>query len=106
MTENESVKETMDELQDIAKKEAEEIEGKIPLHLAMGISNERVVHLEKTTRDLCRLAPTVADCLRAISTCGNFDDFEKVFCTHQWTKGLIAHKQKKAFGTFAGIFRK
>jgi len=105
MTEDD-VKGMMEELQDIAQKQTAEIEGKEPLHRVMGISDERVIHLERITRDLCRHAPTVADCLRAISICGNFDDFEKVFCTHQWTKGLIAHEQKKAFGTFAGLFRR
>jgi len=105
MTEDD-VKGMMDELQDIAQKQTAEIEGKELLHRAMGISNERVVHLEQITRDLCRHAPTVADCLRAISMCGNFDDFEKVFCTHQWTKGLIAHEQKKTFGIFTSTFRK
>lgn len=87
---------TEDERMELAKDIAEEIEP-VTLHKVMGISDERVMDLERITKDLCRHAPTVADCLNAIATCGNFDDAEKVFCTHQWTKGFILHEQKKAY---------
>ena len=92
------------EIMEAAEDAAKEVEP-VSLHKAMGISDERVIELEKITRDLCRHAPTVADCLMTIATCGNFDDREKVFCTHQWTKGFIAHVQKKAAKGFMGRFK-
>ena len=92
--------ENLDETKEFAKEEAEKIEGPRSLHSAMGIPDERVIDLERFTRDLCRHAPTVADCLTAIATCGNFNDNEKVYCTHQWTKGFIAHEQTKAYESY------
>lgn len=91
----------IDEIKDTIEDIAKEMEP-VKLHTAMGISDERVIELEKITRDLCRHAPTVADCLMAMALCGNFTDKEKVFCTHQWTKGYIAHVQKKAAKSFIG----
>jgi hypothetical protein len=91
------------EAQEFAEERAKEIEGPVTLNIAMGISDDRVRDLERFTRDLCRHASTVADCLMAIATCGNFNDTEKVFCTHQWTKGFIANEQQKAYSRFRDL---